>query len=65
MIDKERQVLEIINRWSGVDGSHHKQWVIDQIVRVLTGEGYQKWVEDWEDGEEGPETYKWDEGIAP
>ena len=30
-------VLELINSYGGEDGSDHKQWVLDQIVRVLTG----------------------------
>lgn len=25
----------VVARWGGVDGAHHKQWTIDQIVRVL------------------------------
>jgi len=47
------------------DGAHHKMWVIDQMVRALTGEGYDKWVEDFCAGEDGPDTYEWDTGIAP
>lgn len=23
--------------WGSIDGAHHKQWVIDQMVRMLTG----------------------------
>lgn len=35
---KERitDALEVAS-WGGIDGDHHKQWVIDQMVRVLTG----------------------------
>lgn len=74
----------------GCDGEHHKQWVIDQMVRALTGcpmvmvlnpsanggaglmveaQGesaeYRQWVADVKAGEDGPETYEWDTGIAP
>lgn len=49
----------------GIDGAHHKAWVIDQMVRHLTGDGYAAWVAAARDGEDGPETYSWDEGIAP
>jgi hypothetical protein len=48
-----------------MDGANHKQWVIDQMVRMLTGDGYEKWVENFctEDGD--PEAYEWDTGIPP
>ena len=62
------------------DGGHHKMWVIDQMVRALCGcpkteegnisayglnEAYLTWVREFEQGEDGPKTYHWDEGIAP
>lgn len=47
------------------DGAHHKMWVIDQMVRALTGDVYVDWVRAFEDGEDGPHTYEWDQGIAP
>ena len=49
------------------DDARHKMWVIDQMVRVLVGndEAYEKWIESFEYGEDGPHTYKWDKGIAP
>lgn len=61
--------LGIAFRYGGIDGSHHKTWVIDQMVRILTedyGPGsYEEWVKRYQDGEDGPNTYEWDEGIAP
>ncbi|MBC9705311.1 MAG: hypothetical protein H9W81_10130 [Enterococcus sp.] len=57
--------LAVAFQWSGFDGSHHKDWVIDQIVRALTGDKYNEFVEVFCNGEEGPDTYKWDTGIAP
>jgi hypothetical protein len=81
--------LGIIISYGGIDGSHHKQWVLDQVVRELTGcptvektgvthtgtpytytdlgesEEYVEWVRAYCDGEHGPTTYEWDEGIAP
>lgn len=62
------------------EGENHKMWLIDQVVRILTGcptvadgdirmlgesEEYLDFVRDYQDGEEGPETYTWDTGIAP
>lgn len=76
--------------YGGIDGDHHKMWVIDQMVRTLTGcpmvfitkknqasgkfysfeaqgesEQYKKVVRDACVGEDGPNTYEWDCGIAP
>jgi hypothetical protein len=57
--------LKLIEQYGGIDGGHHKMWVIDQVARALTGEGYEQWVKDMKAGEDGPDTYGWDEGIAP
>jgi hypothetical protein len=82
--------LTIINLYGQIDGEHHKQWVIDQVARILlgtpvtvvlakwanghqeerfrTGEPtveYAEWVKRAKAGEDGPETYDYDEGIAP
>lgn len=45
------------------DGAHHKQWTIDQMVRLLAGEDYERWVADVTSGEDGPDTYAWDVGL--
>lgn len=52
-------------RFGGIKGSHHKSWVIDQMVRVLAGPDYAKVVAFATAGEDGPDTYQWDCGIAP
>ena len=59
------KALEIARSYGGIDGAHHKDWVIDQMVRALTGDGYDKWVADACAGKDGPNTYEWNEGIAP
>lgn len=68
-VTKERitidEALLLIFKYGGIDGAHHKQWVLDQVVRALTGECYDTWVAEAKDGEDGPNTYDWDEGIAP
>lgn len=59
--DRIERALE--TAWSSgqVDGSHHKMWVIDQMVRELTKDGYEAFKTDYEeDGE-----YEWDEGVPP
>lgn len=57
--------LEVAGRFGGVDGADHKDWVIDQMVRALTGAEYSAWVAKVKAGEDGPETYDWPVGIAP
>ena len=60
-----KQALELIANYGGIDGGHHKMWVLDQVVRILTEQEYDKWVELFQDGEYGPNTYEWDTGTAP
>jgi hypothetical protein len=69
---KERvdKALEIIYNYGQIDGDHHKTWVIDQVVRALTAEAYDKWISDYQmaDSEEDyleGNYYEWDEGVAP
>lgn len=59
---KVEKALFLIETHGGIDGSHHKQWLLDQLVRVLVDD-YEKWVTEWQAGEDGPETYEWDIGI--
>jgi hypothetical protein len=87
--DRIKSALDIAVRYGGTDGDHHKAWVIDQIVRALTGcpmvgktsvdcngkpysyevQGespeYVELVRQTCDGEDGPDTYSWDVGVAP
>lgn len=57
--------LEVAFKFGGIAGEHHKAWVIDQMCRELLGEHYDLFVANAKAGEDGPETYTWDEGIAP
>jgi len=59
------EAIDLAVRYGGIDGGHHKMWVIDQMVRVLAGDGYEELVREAKEGEDGPDTYDWDEGIAP
>lgn len=62
---KINAALNIARQYASTDGAHHKQWVIDQMCRALTGEGYDAFVAQAKNGEEGPNTYQWHTGIAP
>ena len=65
---KERIEKALSYAWSygQIDGSHHKMWVIDQMVRALceNEKEYNKWVETYETPD-GEDCYVWDIGIAP
>ena len=63
--DKINAALEIAKDAIGIDGAHHKQWALDQICRALAGNKYEEMVAAWREGEDGPNTYTWDTGIAP
>jgi hypothetical protein len=65
--DQERiqKAIELGFRFGGIDGDHHKMWVIDQIIRILAGDEYEALVTEACDGEDGPDTYEWETGIAP
>lgn len=76
-MSKIDNAIEMAVCYGGIDGAHHKDWVIDQMVRALCGgkkckydsykksKKYKKLVKDACKGEDGPNTYTWDEGIAP
>ena len=62
--EKIAAALEVIERYGGFDEAHHKAWVIDQVARALV-QDYPAWVREMKDGEDGPNTYGWDEGVPP
>lgn len=86
--ERIQKAIDLATRYGQTDGAHHKAWVIDQMVRALTGcpmevrtkhswgqdftyetqgesDEYQALMIDYRAGEDGPDTYEWDEGIAP
>jgi hypothetical protein len=63
--EKIELALDVAVRYGGTDGAHHKDWVIDQMVRALTGDEYEGFVTNAKHGEDGPDTYEWNEGMAP
>jgi len=67
MDDKQKikSALGLAIRYGQIDVAHHKLWVIDQMVRVLAGDNYNQLIKDSNSGEDGPDTYSWDAGIAP
>lgn len=70
--------LNFLDQWGQFDGGHHKAWAIDQAIRLLCGgeptdngtcieetDEYKEFVRKHCDGEDGPNTYKWDTGTPP
>ncbi len=59
-------VLKLVVMWyPDIDDTKHKSWIIDQIVRLLTGEEYKHIVAKARVGQEGSTTYNWEVGTAP
>lgn len=56
-------ILSLIERYGMIGGEHHKQWILDQIVRTIykDTDGYATWVSMMND----PDYMPWDKGIAP
>lgn len=54
-------ILGVIEEYGYIDGTHHKQWVLDQIARICLGDQYEEWAKS-----DDPEEYDdWDPGTAP
>lgn len=47
---KSDWVIFFIVRYGGIDGSHHKDWLLDQIVRILKGTPVIVKIAKWENG---------------
>lgn len=65
--ERVKRALGVIFAYGSIDGDHHKAWVLDQVVRSLTGGGpwYDRWVRGFEKGDDGSKTYEWNKGIPP
>lgn len=67
MEDRIKQALDFAWSYGQIDGSHHKMWVIDQMVKALCGseEEYKNWVIAYQAPLDDGDYYVWDKGIAP
>lgn len=48
---KEDWALLVIFKYGQIDGEHHKQWVIDQVARILNGCDIKVVLAKWDDYE--------------
>lgn len=44
--------LYFLARYGGIDGEHHKNWVMDQVARILNGTNIIIKLATWENGHE-------------
>ena len=70
MKDKLKEIEDLIWQYGQTDGSHHKAWVIDQVMRIIKGDDYEEWVHSYEyrdvfNQPTAEKEYDWDPGIAP
>lgn len=65
MTEKEQAVIDFILQYGMEDGAHHKQWVLDQTLRLLLGERYKSYMRKIDLDRVENDYGKWDEGIAP
>jgi len=64
--DRIQKAIELLVEYNDIDGAHHKDWVMDQTLRILAGTKYQSVVESACFNDENPdEPYEWEFGIAP
>lgn len=42
--------LLFIGLYGGIDGAHHKDWVLDQVARILCGTKVNVFERSWDDG---------------
>lgn len=58
--------LEAAFEFGDVDGGHHKQWLINEMIRQLLGfGGHREWVKSYNIWAAKYGYSYWDEGIAP
>lgn len=58
--------VDLILTYGQVDGAHHKMWLIDQVLRMLTKENYDEIIKNWCLNQEEDECeLEWDIGISP
>jgi hypothetical protein len=53
--ERIQDAIELAKDSPHTDGAHHKQWIIDQMLRLIAGPLYEQIAAD----------VNWDEGIAP
>ncbi len=53
---RKSSIVALIMEYGYIGGAHHKQWLIDQILRIALKDEYEAFIKEFE---------CWDAGIAP
>ena len=64
-VERINNAIGLAVKYGGIDGDSHKAWVINEMVKALAVEEYDRIVAESCNGEDGPNTYDWDTGISP
>lgn len=59
------EIVGMIEHYGMIDGAHHKQWLIDQVLRRLMPGYYSHWREAYDEDSRETGYSEWDEGIVP
>jgi hypothetical protein len=67
---KLTNIMVLVSNYGTFDGSHHKQWVLDQVLRIALGDKYNAYIKEqtkpvWNEETLEWETYGWDTGCPP
>lgn len=64
---KIKNALDFIRDEACTETELNSQWSLDRVVFLLTGSetSYNKFVKEYNLGEDGPNTYEWPKGEAP
>lgn len=65
LFERINKAVELGIRHGGHDGEHHKSWVIDQMLRILLNESYEKVIKESCKDENGEIVHEHDCGITP
>jgi len=62
--EKIDKAMDKLLDYVGCDGGHHKQHAIVEAIKILAGDKFEDVKREYCDGENGPDTYGWDDGTA-
>jgi hypothetical protein len=64
-LSTHKEIHNLLMQYSQKGDDLDKAWVIDQIARLFWEDRYHANVRAYCNGEDGPDTYEWSQGIPP
>ena len=58
-VERINNAIGLAVKYGGIDGDSHKAWVINEMVKALAVEEYDRIVAEAKDGEHGLNAYEW------